>query len=84
MNTNRLNKKVLKIGGKVKLPSCPISTATIRTHAVTPTENPWTLIRPRIVPMAMVSSRKISGAVELIHLTVCMTAFPRCIVSVEE
>jgi hypothetical protein len=31
-----------------------------------------------MVPMATDNSRKISGAAEMIHLTVSMIAFPRC------
>jgi hypothetical protein len=41
-------------------------------QAVVPIEKPRILTRPSTVPMAMESSRKISGAVEIIHLTVSM------------
>jgi hypothetical protein len=46
-----------------------MTTATISVHAVVPIENPRILTRPRMVPSAIDSSRKISGAAEMIHLT---------------
>src|SRR6476469_3271009 len=45
-------------------------TATISVQAVVPIENPAIRIRPSIVPSATARSRKISGAVETIHLMV--------------
>jgi hypothetical protein len=41
-------------------------------HAVVPIENPRIRTRPRMVPSAIDRSRKISGAAEMIHLTVLM------------
>src|SRR5258705_8166958 len=76
-NTNRLKSTTLSTDGNVKVPSCPMRTATISVHAVVPSANPRILKRPRIVPMATANSRKISGAVEMIHLTLSMVAFPR-------
>src|SRR5947199_7705759 len=66
----------LSSDGKVKVPSWPMRTATIRMQAVVPIEKPRILKRPRMVPMAIASSRKISGAVEMIHLMVSMVACP--------
>ncbi|MGY3408960.1 hypothetical protein ACVWZV_005073 [Bradyrhizobium sp. GM5.1] len=62
----------LSSAGNVKVPSCPIRTATMSVHAVVPIENPKIRTRPRMVPSATDSSRKISGAAEMIHLTVIM------------
>jgi len=52
-------------------------TETIRMHAVVPVEKPKNFWRPRTVPIATASSRKISGAVALIHLMRSILAFPR-------
>ena len=52
-------------------------TATTRMQAVVPIEKPRILTRPSIVPIAIASSRKISGAVEMIHLTVSMAVRSR-------
>ena len=49
-------------------------TATISVQAVVPIENPAICFRPRIVPSAIASSRKTSGAVETIHLIVSIGA----------
>jgi hypothetical protein len=76
VNTNRLKRMPLSIGGNVKVPSCPMRTATISVHAVVPIEKPRILTRPRRVPMATAKSRKISGAVEMIHPTLFMVVFP--------
>ena len=76
VKTNRLKRMTRSSGGKVKLPSCPIRTDTIRMQAVVPIAKPWILTRPRMVPIATASSRKISGAVEVIHLTVSIFVFP--------
>jgi hypothetical protein len=46
-------------------------------HAVVPIEKPRILTRPSKVPRATASSRKISGAVEMIHLMVSMVAIPQ-------
>src|SRR5712671_1653353 len=77
VNTNRLKSTTLSTDGNVKVPSCPMRTATISVHAVVPSANPRILTRPRMVPIATVNSRKISGAVEMIHLTLSMVALPR-------
>src|SRR3954464_10197236 len=58
--------------GNVKVPSCPMRTATMSVQAVVPIEKPRIRTRPRMVPSATDSSRKISGAAEMIHLTVLM------------
>ncbi|MGY4326927.1 hypothetical protein ACVWWG_001344 [Bradyrhizobium sp. LB7.2] len=41
-----------------------------------PIAKPRILIRPSSVPIAMASSKKISGALVMIHLTVSMVDFP--------
>src|SRR3954454_14997685 len=71
---NRLKKIDLNSGGITKVPSCPRSTAAISVQAVAPTENPLIWSRPKNVPNAIESSRKISGAVETIHLIVSIGA----------
>jgi hypothetical protein len=77
VNTNRLKRMPLSTGGNVKGPSCAVRTATtISVHAVVPIANPRTLTRPRMVPIATANSRKISGAVEMIHLTLAIVVFP--------
>src|SRR3954466_14266691 len=77
VKTNRLKKIALRIGGMTKLPSWPMITATTRVQAVVPIEKPKTLKRPRMVPIAIDSSRKISGAVAMTHVMVSMPAIPR-------
>src|SRR5258708_20308329 len=68
VNTNRLKKIDLNSAGITKFPSCPSITATISVQAVAPIENPIIRSRPRNVPKAIASSRKISGAVEMTDL----------------
>jgi hypothetical protein len=76
VNTNRLNGMPLSTRANVKGPNCPLRTATISVHAVVPIANPRTLTRPRMVPIATAKSRKISRAVEMIHLTLAIVVFP--------
>ena len=74
VNTNRLKNTDLNNGGITKFPSSPSSTAATSVQAVAPTENPLNWSRPKNVPIAIESSRKISGAVEMIHLMVSIGA----------
>src|SRR4051812_23011893 len=85
VKTNKLKKIALRIGGMTKGPSWPIITATTKVQAVVPIEKPKTLKRPRIVPIAIDTSRKISGAVAMIHLIVSMPAIPpRTIAAIDQ
>src|SRR4051794_32479953 len=77
VNTNRLKKIAFTIGGMTKWPSWPMITATTKVQAVVPIEKPKTLKRPRMVPIAIDSSKKISGAVATIHSMVAMLGFLR-------
>src|ERR1051325_2887231 len=47
-------------------------TATIKVQAVVPIAKPKNLRRPRMVPIAIDSSRKISSVVATIHWIVCI------------
>ena len=59
VKTNRLKNIDLNNGGITKFPSCPSSTATTSVQAVAPIENPLNWSRPKNVPSAIATSRKI-------------------------
>jgi hypothetical protein len=76
VNTKKLKKIVLNRGGMTNVPSCPMIKATMRVHAVAPSEKPLIFTRPSTVPSATAKRRNTSGAVAAIHLTVFIVANP--------